>query len=139
LGISFRIKLSANLGDGSEITWIKCELFDGDTHPIPCATQPGVVRVSDVVVFPDPITPGVKDGFNDTANFVVPDSISGEVLVKIFSVSGNKVREISKGSGTNLEWDGTDDNGNALRPGVYLYLILANGQSFSKGTITIMR
>jgi hypothetical protein len=139
LGISFRIKLSANLGDGSEINWIKCELFDENTMPIPCEAQPGVVRVTDVVVFPNPFTPGVKDGFNDEANFVVPDSLAGDVLVNIYSVTGNKVREISKGIGSNLEWDGTDDNGNALRPGVYLYLILSNGNPFSKGTITIMR
>ena len=74
------------------------------------------------------ITPN-GDGVNDTVTFP-PDS----QRIRIFDVRGRLIREIS-GMWT---WDGTDDVGDPVAPGLYLYHVELNGEA-KTGTIVVAR
>jgi hypothetical protein len=113
------------------------ELYDDSGSIVPSEASHGVIKVTDIVVFPNPITPN-DDGYNDVAHFVVPDTISGNVTVKLYSISGSKVAEISGADNPVLEWKGLNDDGQKLRPGPYIYLLQSERKTLSKGTITIM-
>lgn len=134
----FRIKSSAQLGTATDIFWTEANLFDEETNPIPVETEDGVIKVSEFSVFPNPFTPN-DDGFNDHVNFIIPDSVASEVIIKVFGIKGNRVREISRSTDAILQWDGFDENDNMMQPGVYLYVILRNSKLMHKGTISLMR
>jgi len=135
--IRFRIKRSAEIGTATEITILSFELYDESGGVIQSDVTHGVIKVSEIVVYPNPITPN-DDGFNDVANFVVPDSIRGNVTVKLYSLSGSKIAEISGIDNPALQWNGLNMDGQKLRPGPYIYLLQSDGSTLSKGTITIM-
>lgn len=136
--ISFRIKRVAQMGDAMELTWKKASVYGSDLNEIPCEFEHGIVRVSDIIVFPDPFTPN-NDGYNDFANFVVPDSIADKVTVKIFNISGRKIRVLKKESASYIVWDGISDEGKISPPGIYLFLLESDTKQLKKGTITLMR
>lgn len=139
LELVFRIRQTVQIGAATDIFWRDIALYDDTTEPVEHTAVDGVIKVSAFSVFPNPFTPGQKDGFNDFVTFVVPDSISYDVEVKIFSVSGNKVRELSGNQTSLLQWHGLNDDGKLLRPGVYPYVILHNNKDIYQGTITLMR
>lgn len=91
-----------------------------------------------VSVAPNPFTPN-NDGFNDIVNFSFSEILTPPAEVVIFNISGKQVRRLSAPSGDSFKWHGVDDDGRALEPGVYIYLIKANGKNISNGTITLMR
>jgi hypothetical protein len=136
--ITFRIKSSAQIGAATDIFWIEANLFDDDTNPISVETEDAVIKVTEFSVFPNPFTPN-DAGFNDHVNFIIPDLVASEVVIKIFGMKGNRVREISRSTYPILQWDGFDENNHLMQPGVYLYLILRNSDLIHKGTITLMR
>jgi flagellar hook assembly protein FlgD len=51
------------------------------------------------------------------------------VVIEIFNLLGQKTRTLvdeTKSAGTySVEWDGTDDSGNAVASGMYLYCFIA--------------
>lgn len=138
LGINFRIRKSMSIGEATEITWKGSRLYSASTALIPHEMEHGVIKVKDISIYPNPFTPN-DDGINDVANFLLPDSLMGNTIVKIFGVTGNIVKEISTNETTIMNWNGFDQDGRLVRPGVYLYLIMVNGEPFKKGTITVMR
>ncbi len=101
---------------------------------------PFIIRVSpasllrqDLSVRPNPFTPN-NDGYNDRAVFYVSGLDEGRGRVAIYNRRGRKVREIYGDS-----WDGRDDAGSLLPPGVYLFAVHVDGQRSLSGTITLIR
>ncbi|MBC8185160.1 gliding motility-associated C-terminal domain-containing protein [candidate division KSB1 bacterium] len=134
----FRIKSSVQIGETTDIFWVQASLFNEATVPMICETIDGKIKVSELSVFPNPFTPN-KDGFNDVVNFIVADSLINETVVAIFDIKGNKIIEITQNTGAGLQWDGTNETGTELIPGVYLYIMKRKNETFHKGTITLMR
>jgi len=134
----FRIKSSAQIGETTDIFWLQASVFNEATDLMICETVDGKIKISEQSVFPNPFTPN-QDGFNDVVNFVVTDSLINETVVTIFDVKGNKIKEIIQNTGISLQWDGTNENGADLPPGVYLYVMKRNTETFHKGTITLMK
>ena len=91
-----------------------------------------------ISVLPNPFTPN-GDGYNDFVEFVLPNTQDSGADVQIFSMSSKRVKVLSKELAMVFRWDGTDSDGNALEPGVYIYLIKANGNQIANGTITLIR
>ena len=85
----------------------------------------------------NPFTPN-NDGFNDYVFFEFPEMFLKPSEVLIFDLYGKKVRTI-RSNGDEYRWYGSDDNGQELLPGVYIYIIRADGKSEHNGTLTLIR
>lgn len=98
-------------------------------------------------VTPNPFSPN-GDGINDVAKFefylgniAQPSSIIGiqirDLSVKIFDLNGRIIRTVyDKNTGADafisdkgIDWDGRDDSGRIVRPGVYVYQIFINSDN----------
>jgi gliding motility-associated-like protein len=75
------------------------------------------------------ITPN-GDGVNDEADF---NSLTEEI--KIFDITGRKIRSVSAGTG---KWDGKDDGGTIVESGVYIYQFTVDGTLVS-GVIAVAK
>ena len=70
------------------------------------------------------------------------DQMASGSDVKIFTVSGHKVKELTAPSGS-VTWDLTNDSGDAVASGVYIYILRAqkagSGTIVKKGKVAIIR
>ena len=80
------------------------------------------------------ITPGLKDGINDSAVFDGLQERTEPFRVEIFDVMGRRVRTLDQVG----QWDGTDASGRTVETGVYLYQVHIQGRVLS-GTITVAK
>ena len=95
---------------------------------------------------PNPFTPN-GDGVNDLANIsykVLRLTSAAPVSIAIFDLSGRRVRELYAGEDPlgeySHEWDGADDSGRRVPPGIYLYRLTIELQSqreSSSGTLSV--
>ncbi len=86
-------------------------------------------------VWPNPFTPQLPS--NNTAHFSIPSSHgSGRLLIA--DLWRRQVRSINFQAGSDVQWDGRDNNGNIVTSAVYLYLLESDG-AVSRGTVTVMR
>jgi len=100
----------------------------------------GAALVGRSVLVPSTIgTMTAEDGMQGQIN--VADPVN-DLKVSIYSESGALVRTIEMGSAsgyTNFAWDGFDDNGEALTPGVYQFkatgTVQGNNAAFSTATV----
>jgi hypothetical protein len=60
-------------------------------------------------------------------------------VVRIFNLRGRKVSELIQFSGNDYHWDGKDEDGRTLEPGVYLYILELDNKVISSGTITLIK
>ena len=90
--------------------------------------------------FPNPITPNF-DAINDFAQFEFDGIFVKPALIHIFDIHGHEVRTIDVPAGLSAKqharWDGTDDGGNPVPEGVYIYTIEVAGEVVCEGTVTV--
>lgn len=91
---------------------------------------------------PNPFTPD-GDTYNDEIYFTFPGIGENDGVIKIFNLRNIRVREIDVPAGwtakSHAVWDGTDDRGEPLLQGIYLYIIKSQGRIICKGTVTLVR
>lgn len=104
---------------------------------------PAATLFADLRAYPRIITPGTPpDNEKVFFDFTYYDEPKPKLM--IFDLSGRKVREISTlnpqatATGWRLTWDGTDENGSYVLPGVYIYQ-WEEGTSVINGTIVVSR
>jgi len=92
--------------------------------------------------FPNPITPNF-DAINDFAQFEFDGIFVKPARIHIFDIHGHEIRTIDVPTGLSAKqharWDGTDDGGNPVPEGVYIYTIEVAGEVVCEGTITVAR
>ncbi|MEW6754883.1 MAG: FlgD immunoglobulin-like domain containing protein [Candidatus Latescibacterota bacterium] len=96
---------------------------------------------------PRVITPN-GDGVNDSAHigFDITDLISGaDVTLRIYDLAGRPVRQLDAGqyaSGRYAQvWNGTDDHGDTVPPGVYVFRVEVDadaGGASTGGTVSVV-
>jgi hypothetical protein len=84
-------------------------------------------NIADVIAFPNPFIVSQ----DETLSF----NYNGEATVRIYTVAGELIREMS----INVPWDGTNQNGGKVAPGVYLFLLTAPDGSVGRGKILLIR
>ena len=89
-------------------------------------------------VFPNPFTPN-KDGYNDYVEFILSETTQQKPVIRIFNLRGKKVRELNAYAGNACRWDGKDEFGKNMEPGVYIYFINLEDKQDANGTITLIR
>jgi hypothetical protein len=93
------------------------------------ASSPEDSRPRDKVITPN------RDGANDALVFSFFDPVAS-VRVEIFDVNGRRVRSLT-GVGT-VPWDGTDDSGDIVESGVYIYQYTDSGKRIS-GVVAVAK
>jgi len=92
--------------------------------------------------FPNPITPNF-DAINDFAQFEFDGIFVKPARIHIFDIHGHEIQTIDVPAGLSAKqharWDGTDDGGNPVPEGVYIYTIEVAGEIVCEGTVTVAR
>jgi len=86
-------------------------------------------------VSPNPFTPGMPP--NDQAHFNF-NPYHGPGHLVITDLRRRKIRSIEFQTSQSLTWDGRDDAGNFVPPGVYVFILQADG-TIHRSTVTVMR
>ena len=93
---------------------------------------------------PNPFTPN-GDGNNDMVVFNYPGMFTKSARLEVFDLRGVRVYdgEIGPARGfsdiASRTWDGKDSSGETLQPGLYLYVILVDGEVVCSGTVVLAR
>ncbi len=94
--------------------------------------------VNKLVVRPNPFTPN-GDGYNDVVEFNFAGLNLNSPVLHIFDVNGVPVWINPPQTGKVYAWNGRDDRGRELQPGVYLYTLRDLGQNVASGYVVIAR
>ncbi|MEW5924059.1 MAG: two-component regulator propeller domain-containing protein [Candidatus Zixiibacteriota bacterium] len=133
------IDLYTSLNSGLLDDYITALAVNPETNDLWVGTPFGISRlestigpptdnISDVIAFPNPFI--IRDG-GEFLSF----NYDGNAVVRIYTVSGELVRETD----INLPWDGKNQQGEAVAPGVYLFLLTAEDGSVGRGKILLVR
>jgi hypothetical protein len=74
--------------------------------------------------------------FNPVTHFSLDLKEESHVIFEIYNMAGQRVRtladEVMPAGSHNLTWNGTNDRGEALSSGVYLYRVIAGDETVTK-------
>ncbi|RKZ35043.1 hypothetical protein DRQ33_00750 [bacterium] len=89
----------------------------------------------------NPITPALEDGFNDWTLFQFPNMRSDKLDKKIYIYDRYEhlVRTIENPDEDGWKWNGKDDNEQFVPQGLYIYIIVVDGEAVCNGTISVAR
>ena len=130
-GAWFVVAFQSNFGEGAKSNVINYKQLNIDDDV--------VTTNFNISNYPNPFNPTttVKFGIRNSEFGITPHLSGGEgrgegyqnIQILIYNIKGQKVKTLVNGSYTagehSVVWDGTDDNGNRLGSGVYLYKMTA--------------
>ncbi len=113
--------------------WIGSVLGVNRYNPSAASGGGGVVSSgSSFGVFPNP-------AFLSAAGTVIRASdVAGPFKGKVYNLNGRVVKRLLGNASTGALWDGTDENGQRVRPGVYFFQIQAGGVT-RKSRVLLLR
>lgn len=93
-----------------------------------------------VTVTPNPFTPN-GDGINEQTIFDFSTFDINHPTLKVFNLSGRLIRNLEYRGGSRREfvWDGLDDDGQQIPPGLFIYIIEEDGHKIESGHIVMVR
>lgn len=94
--------------------------------------------VPDFAVRPNPFTPN-HDGYNDAVTFSYAGLALAQPGLRVFDTEGRTVLLADRLPPNEFIWDGRDDHGRPLPPGVYLYSLQNHGRNVKNGYIVLAR
>lgn len=91
-----------------------------------------------LVVRPNPFTPN-GDQINDVVEFDFSGLALTNPTLHIFDVNGIAIFLSERASGKRFSWNGRDERGNEVQPGVYLYTLRDSGANVKSGYVVVAR
>jgi len=91
-----------------------------------------------VTVRPNPFTPN-NDGFNDQVEFDFAGMGLRNPSLQIFDANGVAVWSPHGPAAGRFSWNGRDDRGREVTPGVYLYTLRDQGNNVASGYVVVAR
>ncbi|MDD5067898.1 MAG: T9SS type A sorting domain-containing protein, partial [bacterium] len=104
------------------------------TSPVPFFSSYNGVRS-----LPNPFTPGSGDSRFNQVIFYFNQDAGKTGTIRIFSVDGKKIREITGAVSGQSVWNGKDADGNPAGSGVYIFQITTEGKKVQTGSMVIIR
>ncbi|MBN1351937.1 carboxypeptidase regulatory-like domain-containing protein [candidate division KSB1 bacterium] len=89
-------------------------------------------------VRPNPFTPN-NDGYNDDAIFNFEELNLKNPTLKLFNFEGLELRSLEATSDKSFRWNGRDQNGTDMLPGIYLFVLFDNENAVARGTVVLAR
>ncbi|MFH1073942.1 MAG: DUF2341 domain-containing protein [Candidatus Firestonebacteria bacterium] len=97
-----------------------------------------VPLTSEVQMIANPFTPTSTDTKLNKVSFLVGNTGSEEINLKIYNRNGGFIREISV-TANEISWDGKDSGGTIVSGGVYLYQLKLGSSVVKKGTVVLIK
>jgi len=89
----------------------------------------------DIIAYPNPIQFGEFGGETKTLKFI---NVPLGSVIEIYTLSGEKIKEMNKANKTEIQWDGKKDNGDLVTSGLYLYRVRVPGKDIY-GKIAVLQ
>jgi hypothetical protein len=91
---------------------------------------PSDLDLKDAIIYPNPVQFGTFGGVIKKLKF---QNVPLGSTIEIYTVSGEKIKEINGIASTQIIWNGEKDNGDLVTSGLYIYKIqTAGGEKFGK-------
>ena len=108
---------------------------------VPSSTTDGAIMIiagffadlAEMKVYPNPYKP--SDGHSSVVFMNLPKLDS----IKIYTITGELVKEIKEQVGIRANWDGKNDKGSTAASGVYIYLVTTEDGDKDTGRIVVVR
>ncbi len=91
-----------------------------------------------LIVRPNPFTPN-GDTKNDQAGFDMQQLTLTAPRLTIFDINGRVIRSLNRVRNHQFLWDGRDNDGKEMLPGVYLYVLQDGSKNVAKGYVVLAR
>ena len=109
-----------------------------EDYPVSIVNSTGVAAAADAVQGLAPVTPNPgRDASHIRFTLVDP----GRVRVAVYDLAGRRVRVLSDGPQTAgehaLTWDGRDEAGKTVRPGLYFVRMTGAGRAQTRSVVRI--
>jgi len=91
-----------------------------------------------LIVRPNPFTPN-GDTKNDRAGFDMQQLSLTSPRLTIFDINGRVIRSLNRVRNQTFLWDGRDNDGKDMLPGVYLYVLQDGSKNVAKGYVVLAR
>jgi len=101
-------------------------------NPPPVSVTPG--QTLSVRVYPNPWRSDKHAGHAS----ITFDGLVANTTIKLFTVSGHKVKELST-TQSKIDWDLTNNSGDKVASGIYLYVITDSAGDKVKGKVAVIR
>jgi len=146
--LTFRTELSGLIFPPGDTVWVKLDACDNPDYCGPnCATSTWWFTVEPEVgcyIHPNPFTPN-GDNRNEMTIFDYPNMYSEQAKLHIFDmrdieVFSDDIGPVDEYAEFDIRsWNGKDNNGDLLPPGLYLYVIIKGGEVVCNGTVLLAR
>ncbi len=117
---------------------LKINEVNENNNSVPLQVQITEVLATKLTVRPNPFTPNA-DGFNDEVEFNFTGLALENPALHIFDVNGISIYLTNRATGKRFTWNGRDERGNAVQPGVYLYTLRDRGNNVKSGYVVVAR
>ncbi|MCD6531930.1 gliding motility-associated C-terminal domain-containing protein, partial [bacterium] len=131
-----------------DTVWVRVEVCDAPDYCAPnCGTGTWWFTIEPEVgcyIHPNPFSPD-GDGVNEFVVFDYPRMYSESAVLHIFNLRNVEVYTHEIGPIDRYEefdirsWRGVDNDGNPVKPGLYMYVITAGGEVLCNGTVVVGR
>ncbi|MEI7529899.1 MAG: gliding motility-associated C-terminal domain-containing protein [Elusimicrobiota bacterium] len=102
-------------------------------------TNPPAANLSDAYVYPNPFKPNRPGSYQ--ASRLTFKHLPAEATIRIFDITGVQVAELRKTDRTvdSYEWNATNNDGQKLASGVYLFYMTAPDGGRARGKFSIIK